>query len=126
MGIYRMQESTARHTIPTGARASDWVQGRGIACRISWSAVAANHVAPCVSKIGVVDTELCVIEDVECLRTKFEDATFCHFEVLQQAHIEIQAAWVVQKVSASVSERKCSRRDKPIGVSEEGAETLCV
>ena len=86
------------------------------------AAVTADRVAAGVAEVRIVDTELGVIEDVEGLRPKLQCAVFVNHEKLQQGHIEVQAAGIIQKIPAGIPESKPAGSDEFIGIQEKGTE----
>ena len=68
--------------------------------------VATDNVVSAAARIvGIVDSELGVIEDVKKLRAKLKLARFSDLKTFQQRHIEIEAAGIIQEVTAGIAKR---------------------
>src|SRR5258707_2914886 len=93
--------------------------------RIHGTGIATDDVVSATAWIiGVVDTELGVIEKIENLSTKLNLAPLGELKVPEQRHIEVPAAGIIQEVSASVAKRQSSRRYKLRWVSQQWAKAL--
>ena len=89
------------------------------------AAIAADDVTRCVSEIRIVNSELSVIEDIECFSAKSHLSGFADFEVLQQTQIEVRSMRIVQKIAAGIAECEPSGRYKNIDPKQR-SETLRV
>ena len=117
MRIQRMQERGAGYAIRASAR----LKARGI----ERSGIATDHIVSAALRIvRVVDSKFGVIENVEELCPKLELTAFCHFEMLQQRHVKVQAAGIVQEVSSRISEGQAARGDKLGRISQQWSEAL--
>jgi len=96
-----------------------WVQE--IACRyalcisrgIGWAAVAVEPIS---------DTSpLCVVEDIESLRSEFQLHRLGKREVLEHRHVKIRAPRVSQAVATGVAKRQPARRRVGPRIEEERA-----
>src|SRR5271166_634562 len=81
---------------------------------ISRTAIATYGVARGIPSIGVEEAELGVVEDVEGLGTKFKPGGLSDIKVLEQRHVEAEAAWIVQVIPSRVAERQCAWGHKRI------------
>ena len=102
-------------------RSTNSLESRGVV----GSGIATNYViSEAAGVIQIEDAELRVVEDVKGLGAKLHTDAFCHFEMLQQRQIGVEAAWIVEKVPAGISESKSSRSDKLRRISQQRTETL--
>ena len=106
--IHRMQERVARQAI----RPSGEVGARGIIR----PTIAIDGVASGVTQVRVIKAELRVVEDIERFRAKLHLATLAYPEVLEQGHVKIQAARIIQEIPSSIAEREPARRNEFIRV----------
>lgn len=82
MGIERMQERSTGQAICSTFRCET--------SRVYGSCITTNHVVAAASRIiRVVDTELRLVENIECLETQFELATLVYFKMTSQSDVEI-------------------------------------
>src|SRR5450755_393172 len=109
MCINRVQESTSCQAV----RATP--SGSGIARRRT--AIAANDVAASVPQDGIVDFELCMVKNIKCFEPELKTTLAKHPEILQQCHIEIPPAWVVERIPAGIAKGQSLRSGKGSGVS---------
>ena len=80
-------------------------------CGIHRPAITTDDVVSrAAGIIGIVDPELGVIKDVECLGTELKLASFSNLEIFQQRQVEVHAAGIIQEVSTSISEGEAARR----------------
>jgi hypothetical protein len=111
MGVQRVQKAGPGYAISTACA----LETR----RIGRPGIATDDVVSRAARvIRIVDTVLGVVEDIEELSPKFQTAGFGRFEMPQQCHIEVDAAWVVEKVSSSIAEGEPTRCDKLRWVAE--------
>lgn len=97
MRIDWVQEGTSRQAIrPPGEICSR---------RVVRASVAANRVAAGVPQIRIVDSKLGVVEDIERFRAKLNLATLLDHKMLEQGHVEIEAAGIIEEISSRVPER---------------------
>ena len=95
--------------------------------RVDRTCIATDDVVPTAAGIiGIVDAKLSVIEDVEKVRVKIELTKFGEFEVLDQAHVKIQATRIVQEISASIAKGQSPGRYKLRGIPLERAKALSI
>src|SRR5215470_9333092 len=104
MCINRMQEGASGEAVHAA--------GYGISSAVVCSAITADHVAACISQVGIVNAELRMVENVESFRAKFEHTRLTNRKVFQQAHIKVQPARVVQIVSTRISKRQAARSNE--------------
>ena len=57
------------------------------------STVATDGIAASVAKVGIIDAELGVIEDVEGFGPELDFAAFVNHKMFEHRHIEVQAGW---------------------------------
>src|SRR5579863_4781120 len=102
VGIKRVQERSARHAIRTAVRLkAGGIYGTG---------VTTDDVVSGASRIiGIVDSELGVVENIEKFRAQLDLARLGDLEVLQQRHVEVQAAGIIQEVAAGIAKSQSPR-----------------
>lgn len=113
MRIYRVQERVARKAI-----FSSWEVGTR---RVIWTAIAADRVTPGIASIGVIETKLRVVEDVEGLQAKFNFASLVNREVLNQRHIKVQPTRIIQEISARITKSKAPGGNELVRIEENWA-----
>jgi hypothetical protein len=112
--IHRVEKRVAGETIR-----SPWeVSSR----RIVRTTVTTYAVVTGVPEVGIIDAELSVIENVESLCTELHFTAFVNLKVLQQRHVKVQAAWIIQKISAGIAKRQATRCNEFVGISEKRTE----
>jgi hypothetical protein len=85
--------------------------------------ITTNNVISSAARIvGIVDSKLRVIEDVEGLRAELKLARLPYLEMLQQRQVEIQAVRIIQKVPARVPECETPGSHKLRGIADERSE----
>ena len=118
MGIERVQERGPGDAIGSATLKSGGIIRAGI---------ATDNVVSCAAWIiRIVDSKLSVIENVKSLSTKLKLAGFADFEMLQQSHVEVHAAWIIQEVAASVAEGEPAGSHKWRWIANERAKALRV
>src|ERR1700683_3088652 len=95
----------------------------GIARRILGSSVATDDVVRRVAAVGIVNSKLSVIENVECLGAQLEAGGLACAEMLEQGHVKIQTAGIVKEIAAGVAEGEPFGGRKLIGIAEQRAES---
>src|SRR5271165_1954379 len=105
MGVYRVQESTSRDAIRPSTHTTCRIQWSGVTGSVAGAAVATNCITACIAEVRIVDSELSMVEDIKSFHAKLKKASFRDFEMLEQAHVEINPMRVVQEVSPRISER---------------------
>src|SRR6202051_31202 len=111
MRVKRVQERRAGHAVRAGPSKTR---------RIGRAGVATDYVISTAARIiGIVASELGVIKNVECLGAELKHAGLPDLEMFEQCHVEIDAARIVQEISACVTKCKSTRRDELPGVPYE-------
>ncbi len=119
MCVQRMQEGGAGDAVCSSAP----LKTR----RVHRTCVATDDVVSAAARIvGIVYAKFGVIENVENICVEIELTKFGELEVLDQSHIKIQPARVVQEVSTSIAKGQPSRRHKLRWISLEWAKALKV
>src|SRR5277367_6213006 len=98
MGVNRTQKGISLEAICATGRSIYKSRGAG------GPSVTANLVVRVVSAVRIEDSELSVVENIECLGAEFERCSFAGVEVLQQSHVEVQSAWVIHEITPRVAE----------------------
>jgi len=106
MCVYRMQKCASGHTISAGAGSSHWIERRGKSGTVVGATIATDDIISAVAQVGIKNTELSVVEDIECFCAELKGTAFRHFEVFQQAYIKIRSVWVVQEITPCITEGK--------------------
>src|SRR5215469_3056001 len=119
MGIHRMKEGVAGQTVDATASRCGIVGTGGT--------VATNDVVTGVAGMrGVINSELRVVEDIECLGSELQISLLAEdFEMFQQREIEIYAAGIVERIATAISERQSARSEVGCWVVKERPESLC-
>src|ERR1700691_325898 len=91
---------------------------------VIWSTVTTYGVAAGIAEIGIVDSKLCMVEQIEGLNAKFKIAAFGYFEVLQRCHIKVQTTGIVHEIAPRVSEGESHGGDKGGGIAYGRANAL--
>jgi hypothetical protein len=118
MCIERMQERRSRYAIGAGAFK---------ACRIRWTGVTTGDIVSTAARIiGIVNSKLRVIENVEGLGPEFQLASLPNFEMFQQRHVEVHPPWIIQEVPARISKGEPTRGHEHGRISNERAKALGV
>src|SRR5580700_11236146 len=109
--VYGMQERIAR-------------EAGTITRRIRRATITIDHVVAGIARVhGVVHPELGVVESIERFEPELQSVAFFDFHVLQQGHIKVKAAWVVQEISPRVSVGQPFWSRKLRRISQQRAET---
>jgi hypothetical protein len=116
MRIERVEERCPGNAIGSAALESGGIRGAGIA--------TDDVVSGAAGVIGIVDSELRVIENVESLGPELELAGLANLEMLEQRHVEVRAARIIQEVASGVAKGEAARSDKLGRIADEGAKTL--
>ena len=124
MRVHRMEKGIPGYTIRTGGHAvNDQTRETG---SVVGPTVAADFVTARVAQVRIIDSELGVIEDVECFRAKFNNASFPDDEVLQNTQVKVGAVGISQEVTSRISERQPARSDELIGISQQRSKAFGV
>ena len=119
MCIERMQKRCARDAIcsSTGLKAGGILRAR----------IATDDIVSATAGIvRVVDSKLGMIENIEKLCAELEVAGFFDLKVFYQRHVEVQAAGIIQKISARIPKSQAPRRYKFRCISQERTKALNV
>src|SRR6202451_4755800 len=84
---------------------------------IIWSTVTTYGVDAGLPHMGMVEGNLCMVEQIEGLNAKFKIAAFGYFEVLQRCHIKVQTTGIVHEIAPRVSEGESHGGDKGGGIA---------
>lgn len=115
--VERMQERGSGHTVCSA--------GRLKAGRVDRAAVATDDVVTAAARIvGVVNTKLGMVKDIEDIRVETKLTKLRELEVLDQTHIEIQSAGIVEEISTGIAESQTSWRHKLRRIALERAKAL--
>ena len=104
MRIERAEEGRSGYAICPAAQKAGGIHGAGI--------TADNVVSAAARVIRIVEPELSVVEEIEDFRAKLNFAGLRNLKVLQECHVEVQAAWIVQEISTCIAEGQSARRNK--------------
>src|ERR1700722_7718444 len=113
-----MEKCAAREAVHAIATSRRVVNG--------WTAVATDRVGAGIAHIRIVDPKLRVVEDIEGFGAKLDQTVFGDSEVLEECHVEVQATWVIQGVSAGIAEGQALGRRKCSGIQQKGTETSSI
>src|SRR6266446_810242 len=87
--------------------------------RIHGTGIATDDVVSATARVvGIVDTKLGVIKNIENFSTELNLARLGELKVPEQRHIEVPAVGVIQEVSASIAKGQSSRRYKLRWISQ--------
>src|SRR5208337_5304757 len=80
--------------------------------RVVSSPVAADGVVVGVAFIGIEDSELGVIEDVEDFSAEFQSALASHFHLAEDRRVKVEASRVIQGVASGIALGQTARGNK--------------
>src|SRR5262245_2005002 len=89
----------------------------GKPCAVVGPAIATDHIAAGIAQVRVVDPELSMVEEIECLSAKFQHASLTDYVVLQNAEIEVGAMRIVQNVTARIPEGESTGRNEHVWIT---------
>src|ERR1700751_3314606 len=88
--------------------------------RVGRPCITADHIVSSTARvIRIINTELCLIEDVECFSSEFHLAELGYLEMFQQSDIEVYASWIVQEISTGVAKSQPTWSYKLRRITEE-------
>src|SRR5580700_7219205 len=116
MRIQRVQKGGAGNAVGAAALKAGGIHG---------TRIATDDVVTAAARIiGIVDSKLRVIKNIESLRPKLKLAALPNLDVLKNGKVKVEASGIVQIVTASVSEREPPRSHKLRRIADERAETF--
>src|SRR5271165_1922824 len=109
MGVHRTQERAAGSAVDIywwTTRRAEEIGSQSAKRGIVWPAIAPDHIGSGIPNVGIENTKLCVVENVEPFGPELEFASLADFKRLQKRHVEIYTVRIRQKVTACISERE--------------------
>ena len=91
--MQKCTSSEAIRTIPPG---------RGIAR--TQAAIAIDSIIGLISESGVINSKLCIVEEIEDLSAEFDERSFLNSPVLEKRQISVKPPWVAQYVTPRITE----------------------
>ncbi len=85
--------------------------------RIIGTSVATRDIVGRIPPFGIINSKLSVIENVERFGAKLQACRFTRLELLEQRHVEIQTAGIIQGIPAHIPECQPFRCDKCLRVA---------
>jgi hypothetical protein len=111
-----MQKGTSSQAIRTVA------SGRGIAH--AQAAIAIDGIVGLISKGGVINAKLRIVEEIEDLHAELDGRSFLNSPVLEKRHIRVKPQGIAQYVPPGIPEGKTTRCAESSGIQQERPNTF--
>ena len=108
-----------QEAVPCAGAEARWIGGIIVCTAKAGQRIVGDAAAACGAGGGIAAGPLGVIEDVEALGAELQGNGFMDGDIFVESHVEIEAAGIVQEVSAGVAEGEARGRGKGGGIVEQ-------